>query len=120
MRNKRKVTKKQLQRVGGILSHCSKVIKGGRTFSCHIFNLLGSLKEPHHRVLLSAGVREDFAWWLQFSKTLNGQATIISPNTQSWSIYSDASTWGNGALFGTDWIVGNFGMPKTPYKIIGL
>ena len=35
---KHKVTKIQPQRVGGILSHD---IKGGQTFSRHIFNLIG-------------------------------------------------------------------------------
>ena len=66
---------------------------------------------------LSAGVKEDFTWWLHFSQTFNGEATILGPNIQSWSIYSDASSSGYGALFGTNWIVGNFGEPHTQQLI---
>ena len=111
---KRKVTKKLLQRVGGVLSHCAKVIKGGRTFSRHIFDLMATLKQPHHRVRLNRGVMEDFRWWLDFANVFNGQATIINHDTMRISVYSDASDWGFGALYGSDWLVGAFSDVTSP------
>ena len=68
---------------------------------------------------LSAGVREDFAWWLQFSKTFNVYATILGYNTESLAVYSDASLLGYGALFKNNWIVGNFDATRPPNIIKG-
>ena len=105
---KEKVTKKQLQRVGVTLSHCFKIIRGSPTFSRHIYNLINGLKEPFYRMCLSAGAREAFRWWLDFSKTFNGYAAILFSNTPCCTVYSDAFSWGYGASYGVDWIVGSF------------
>ena len=37
-KTKCKATRKELEKLGGYLSHCSTVIKGGRSFSSRIFN----------------------------------------------------------------------------------
>lgn len=36
---RKKATKKQLERLSGLLSHCATVVKGGRTFCRSIYNL---------------------------------------------------------------------------------
>ena len=33
------VSKKELQKIGGLMSFCSQVVKGGRTFSRRVFDL---------------------------------------------------------------------------------
>lgn len=105
---RRKANKKELERLGGLLAHCAKVIKGGRTFSRRIYELMGSLKKPYHRVRLNKGVQEDISWWKEFAARFNGKACILGRSVQTMSVYSDASGWGLAAIHGEDWIVGCF------------
>lgn len=49
---KKRATLKQIQRLCGILAHCSKVIKGGRTFSHRIIELLRGWPEGCKRIRL--------------------------------------------------------------------
>ena len=45
-----RATKKQIQRLCGILAHSAKVIRGGRTFSRRMIDLLSGLKEGNPRI----------------------------------------------------------------------
>ena len=106
---RKRVTKKDLERLGGLLAHCSKVVKGGRTFSRRIYDLMGPIRKPYFKTRLNKGVREDLAWWRDFSHTFNGKASIIGKFVATKAVYSDASSWGLAASFGEDWLVGCFG-----------
>ena len=44
-----KVTRKELEWLGGLLAHCSKVVKGGRTFCRRIYYAINSVREPHFK-----------------------------------------------------------------------
>ena len=94
LKGRRKVSRKELERVGGLLAHCSKVIKGGHTFTRRIYDLMSTVKEPHYKVCLSVGVRLDIKWWLSFARTFNGVGKFI----RTHSVYSDASNWGFSAI----------------------
>ena len=47
---KRKASKLELEALGEILSHCCKMVHGGRTFSRRIYYLMASAKRNHHKV----------------------------------------------------------------------
>lgn len=105
---RRKATKKDLERLGGLLAHCAKVVRGGRTFSRRIYDLMGSVKKSYYKVRLNAGFREDVNWWLQFAKVFNGTSQMLGKFAPTHSVYTDASCWGFGALYGRDWLAGTF------------
>ena len=52
-----RATKRQLQRLCGILSQCGKVVKGSRTFSRRVIDLLKNLSDGNPRVNLTPGFR---------------------------------------------------------------
>ena len=105
---KRKATRKELERLGGLLAHCAKVIRGGRTFSRRVYDLIASLREPFYSVRLNAGFREDICWWREFAVGFNGKASMLGKFATIYSVYSDASSWGFGATHQDDWLVGTF------------
>ena len=107
-RGRRKATRRELERLGGLLAHCSKVIKGGRTFCRRIYDAMNSVKEPHYKVKLGPGFREDIAWWADFAARFNGKARILGRFAAHVATYSDASDWGYGAAHDNDWIAGAF------------
>ena len=70
-------TKKDLERVGGLVSHCSYVVRGGRTFSRRIFDLAASYSRKSKSIPLDDAIKADFAWWSTFCDVFNGKACII-------------------------------------------
>ena len=107
---RRKATKLELEGLGGILAHCCKVVKGGRTFSRRVYDLISSVRRNHHKVRLNEEFRLDLRWWLEFAAVFNGKARIIPPSSPTVSVYSDASLKGFGATHGDDWLAGEFGV----------
>ena len=87
-------TKKDLECVGGLVSHCAYVFRDGRTYSRHPLSI------PLDNAILA-----DFNWWLSFCDTFNGKACIIR-DPFPIPLYSDASFTGFGAWMGLDWIYG--------------
>ena len=109
---KMKLTKKELQSVTGILAHASKVVKGGRTFTRNLYNMLHKVKKQHHKIRLSAVARGDITWWLSFAEQFNGGKKIITASGYSTAVYSDSSTSvGFAAYHDADWLAG-FWNPK--------
>lgn len=106
---KKKATKKELERLAGLLAHACKVVRGGRTFSRRVYDMVASCKERGHKTRLNAEFRKDVMWWVEFVSTFNGKAKIIPTEAPTIAIYSDASLKGFGALHGADWLAGNFG-----------
>ena len=51
-RGRRRCTKKQLTRLCGILNHCAKVVRGGRTFSRRLIEQLKGLPQGPERIYL--------------------------------------------------------------------
>ena len=98
-------TKKELERVGGLVSHCSYVVRGGRTFSRRIFDLAASYTRHSRSIPLNDAIKADFQWWLSFCTSFNGRACIIR-DTHPVPLYSDSSFTGFGAWMGCDWFYG--------------
>ena len=110
-----RATKRQLQRLAGILSHCAKVVKGARTFSRRIIDLLKGLNDGNPRITLSSDFRLDLEWWEKFAEIFNGTACSIEFNFgQGPELYTDASFSGYGLVCDTDWQAGFFNVDATP------
>lgn len=100
-------TKKQVQRLCGILNHCCKVIRGGRIFMHHMIKFLKCFKE-RKRLRLSKEFFDDIAWWKEFSSIFNGYADIIDVCNNTHEIFCDASLTGLGAVYDKHAIRGRF------------
>ena len=113
--NRDRATKRQLQRLCGILAHCAKVVRAGRTFSRRIIDLLCSLPEGNPRIHLSKEFKLDLLWWTDFSQMFNGTACVIDDNYGLGpTIFSDSSLTGYGYVVGPYWQAGYFSSDVYP------
>ena len=104
---RRQATRKQLQKLCGVLAHCSTVIRGGRTFSHRIIGMLSGFSKTRRRVTLSKCFFEDLNWWRQCARWFNGEARMVGRRlTDNQTIYMDASGSGFGVVSGSDWLAG--------------
>jgi hypothetical protein len=101
----KKVTKLQLQKICGKLNWASRVVRGGRTFTRRLLDLLTGLKESHHHVRLNSLAREDLIWWENCFDQFHGftpfAVDIPLPN---FTFSTDACERGGGAYFQNDWL----------------
>lgn len=64
---KKSATKKQIEKLAGILSHCATVVRGGRTFCRRIYDACKIAASNKSKcVRLSTTVRDDISWWKNF------------------------------------------------------
>lgn len=113
--NVNKATRKQLEKLAGHLAHCAKVIRGGRTFSRNVYDLMEKVKRPYLKIRLSKGFKKDINWWITFSATFNGKAKILGNKATVFSNYSDASSFSYAAHCGSDWCIGSFSPTLAKY-----
>ena len=117
-RNRSRATKRQIQRLCGIIAHCAKVVKGGRTFSKRIIDLLSGLKDGNPRIRLTEEFRLDVEWWLNFAQVFNGVECIIPVNDGSGPTFAtDSSLKGYGIVSSDDWQAGYFNNEEFPTDI---
>ena len=102
---RRRATKKQLQRLCGVLAHCSTLVRGGRTFSHRVISMLSAFKGGKKYITLSTGFFKDLEWWQRFADWFNGKAKIVIATPESCAkLYMDASGAGYGMHYGPDWL----------------
>ena len=115
---KSRATKHQIQRLCGIIAHCAKVVRGGRTFSRRIIDLLSGLKEGNPRIRLTEEFRMDVQWWIDFAEQFNGKENIILPNDGSGPTFAtDSCLKGYGLVSNNDWQAGFFNSEECPRDI---
>ena len=110
---RKKISKKDLESLGGLLSHCSHLVRGGRTFCRRIYNLyketcVKSLKY----IKLSDEVRSDLNWWRVFCVSFNGISQINNVDYHQ-PMVSDSSLKGFGVYMGSDWVAGSWSEDTT-------
>ena len=88
--HERSCTRKELESFIGHLAHAATVICPGWIFLRSLFDLLSLVSRPYHYVRLTAPVRADLQWWLQFLQVWNGMS-FFPPSRPSHHVYSDAS-----------------------------
>ena len=114
-KNRTRATKKQIQRLCGVIAHCAKVVRGGRTFSRRIIDLLGGLSAENPRIRLSEEFMLDLHWWISFASEFNGKENIIFPNNGNGPIFAtDSCLKGYGILHDRDWQAGYFNSTSLP------
>lgn len=112
---KSRASKRQVQRLCGILSHCAKVVKGGRTFSQRIISLLKGWPASKKRIRLSTEFKYDLYWWKQFAEVFNGKNQMIQANHGAGpSFFTDACLSGYGCWEARDWQAGYYNVSVTP------
>lgn len=112
---KNRATKRQIQQLCGILSHCSKIVKGGRTFSHRIIELLKDWPHNRKRIRLGDCFKHDLYWWRDFSSEFNGKNLMVSYNYgMGPCFYTDSCIAGYGLWSDLDWQAGYFNASITP------
>ena len=107
-------TKRELQVLAGHLAHASTVVRGGRTFSRRLLNLVKYLPDSPRRVTLPEWFKPDLVWWAKLMDTFNGSAKVIrSQTTLEGHISTDSSMSGFGGVWAGDWFVGTWVDPLT-------
>ena len=115
---KDRATKKQLQRLCGIIAHATKVVRGGRIFSRRLIDMLHGLGEGNPRVRLNRDFHLDIQWWLEFARTFNGKEHIIQQNYGHGPIlFTDSCLKGYGLTYNADWAGGFFNTDILPVDI---
>ena len=96
----RKASKRDLQRVAGLMNFLAKVVKGRRTFLRRVLEFIFRLKRPFCKARITSDLRKNFCWWLNFCRVFNGKAINIYCSPIVEHAYTDASLSGFGALIG--------------------
>ena len=116
--NRRRATRRQLQRLTGILGHCARVVRGGRTFSRRIIDLLKGLPDGNPRVYLNEQFRCDLDWWRRYADFFNGTACVIKYNYgEGVTLQTDSSASGYGVVCGDTWLAGYFNSDLRPVGV---
>ena len=104
----RKITKNDLESLGGLLSHCSHLVRGGRTFCRRLYNLYKEVcKRGVKSIRISPEVKSDLNWWRVFCVSFNGVSKINNVD-YCYPMVSDSSLKGFGVYMGDDWIAGSW------------
>ena len=90
-KDKEKISKHNLESLGGLLSHCSHLVRGGKIF-CRM-------------IRIPAEMRRDLAWWDKFCISFNG-ISCINNEMFEFPMVSDSSMKGFGVYMGHDWAAG--------------
>lgn len=105
---RRSASKKQLERLTGLLAHCATVMKGGRTYCRRLYDLEKIASKLRGRYIrISSEARKDLEWWLGCAPFFNGRSVIKKP-VFCFTPTTDASKKGFGAHCGRDWFAGSW------------
>ena len=120
-RDRTRASKRQIQKLCGILSHCSKVIRGGRTFSRRVIDLLKGLPEGNPRIRITSEFRKDLDWWDSFASIFNGKEKVLQQrSTTQPVVYTDSCLKGYGLVTNNDWQAGYFNSILRPTGYDGM
>ncbi|KAM9324247.1 LOW QUALITY PROTEIN: uncharacterized protein PAF06_000260 [Gastrophryne carolinensis] len=101
----KKVTLRQLQSVLGKLNFACKVLPIGRVFS-RLSLATAGIKEAHHFIRLTGGLKEDLRMWVSFLSSFNGLVYWLDPvrENREVGLFTDAAgSTGFGAYFAGRW-----------------
>ena len=96
LKGKSWVSRKLLEQAAGLLAHCATVVKGGRTFTRRIYNILRDTEARCKRIYLGELARLDLSWWAKFIMTFNGKARMFNKECRVVTMTTDASSTGFG------------------------
>ena len=102
----KKISKFDLESLGGLLSHCAHVVRGGKIFCKRVYSLYKELLQKGKKsIRIPSETKADIKWWSNFCTNFNGVAQINS-TMHKFPIVSDSSFKGFAAYMGKDWFAG--------------
>ena len=105
---KRRISKNGLESIGGLLSHCSHLAKGGKMFCRNTYDLYKKLIVGNKRFIdLSQEVIEDINWWVRIFPFFNGTVKMFNQDFEL-PMVSDSSLKGFAVFLGRDWVAGTW------------
>lgn len=108
--HRKKVSLRELQSLIGRLNFACKAVAPGRAFCRRLINATIGVKKPHHRIRVSAAMRQDLLVWQNFLADFNGVSIIFEENwfdNEQLELFTDAScSIGFGAYFQGHWAYG--------------
>ena len=111
---KRVATVKELQSLTGILNFACYVVRPGRTYLRRIIDHTIRVSKGPARLRacqIDAGTLRDISWWIRFSKEFNGVGLLYEQEwteARSLQLFTDACETGWGAVWGNQWIHGQW------------
>ena len=109
--SKKRLSKRQLQALGGRLNWASTVHPWGRAYTASIYRAVSLLKSPHHKLLLNKDIIADIQWWLACLNKLPN-VRLIWDNRPNISIVTDSCAAAGGAFCQGDWMYVNWLLDK--------
>ena len=103
---RKSMTKKDLQKLAGLLQFATKVVRPGRPFLRRLYAMQEIGSHPNHFIRLNLPARADIMWWFIFVEQWNGVSLLwdIGLHNSDLMVYSDASgSWGCGAFYKHHW-----------------
>ena len=112
-------TRHELDSLCGVISHASKVVRGGHTFSRRLINLTNSIAGKHPIITLPDWFKSDLQWWLNFCEGFNGKAPIIDTRCLlPYPVETDSSMSGFDCVWKGDFAVGSWSKEATVHADI--
>ena len=103
-----RITKVDLESLGGLLSHCAHLVRGGRIFCRRLYNLYKEVCGKGYKFIkIPEIVIADLKWWKVFCRTFNGVSPINNRDHHD-PMVSDSSLKGFGVYLGQDWAAGSW------------
>lgn len=103
---RKRASKRQLQRLAGMLNWACQGVRGGKYFMRRILDAIRPLQQQHHKIRLSLEFHKDVQWWLSFLRTFNG---VLYYNCgQTHHVHMDACNTAAGAFWAGDWLYSVF------------
>ena len=103
----KKITLQSLRTLIGRLQFATSIVTPGRPFLRRLIDLTIGKSNPYHKIDLSKEVKADLITWSNFLHQYNGKHFIqyrSFASSPDLNLCSDASHWGLGGTFGSQWI----------------
>ena len=105
---RKRVSKYDLESIGGLLSHCAHLVKGGKIFCRNTYDLYKKLVRSNKRYInLNDEVISDFNWWFKLLPFFNGTVKMFNEEF-ALPMVSDSSLRGFAVYLGSDWVAGTW------------
>jgi len=98
---RKRASKRQLQRLAGLLNWACQAIRGGKFFLRRILDAIRPLQRQHHKVKLTLEFKRDIDWWLTFLVSFNG--VVYYNSGQTHHVHVDACQKAGGGFWRGDW-----------------
>ena len=105
-----KVSLREIQSLIGKLNFACRAIVPGRAFIRRLIDATRHAKKPHHKIRITAAMKDDLNVWDQFLSKFNGRSVMFDEawiDSDSMDLYTDAAGGiGFGAYFQGRWAHG--------------